>query len=90
MEKTTTTEITFAYPFVLNSTTTPIDAGTYRVTVNEEQIDGLSFSAFRKTGTHLEVPAIGKASATRQSLKISASELASALVRDKQRSDAAG
>ena len=41
-------------------------AGTYRVVTEEEQIEGLSFTAFRRTATMLHLPAVGTKSGTHQ------------------------
>jgi len=47
--------------------------------VDEELIEGLSFTAYRKVATHLEIPAISVEAVRRQSLKVSSDEIASAL-----------
>lgn len=82
MERTTETEITFTHPFLLSSLMVPLEAGTYRLIVDEEQIEGLSFSAFRRTGTQLEIPAIATAVGTRQRLRVSSQEIEAALAKD--------
>lgn len=81
-ERTTETEITFAHPFALSSLVMPLEAGTYRLTVDEEQIEGLSFSAYRRTGTYLEIPALAIQGVTRQHLKVSPEELEAAVLKD--------
>jgi hypothetical protein len=68
MEQRTKTEITFAYPFVLGAIAKPFEPGAYVVTVDERRIECLSFAAFRKTATYLEVPAIGITNTKRQYL----------------------
>jgi len=80
--RTTETEVTFAHPFVLNALMIPLEAGTYRLIVDEEEIEGLSFSAFRRTSTHLEVPAIATHIGTRQRLSVSSLEIETALAKD--------
>jgi hypothetical protein len=56
-ERTTESEITFAHPLVLSSLVSPLDPGTYRLLVDEELIEGLSFpAAYKRTGTHVEIP----------------------------------
>ncbi|OCJ07416.1 hypothetical protein A6U86_10225 [Rhizobium sp. AC27/96] len=82
MERTTETEITFAYPFVLTSLIMPLEAGTYRLIVDEEEIEGLSFSAFRRTSTQLEIPSIATAIGKRQRLSVSSQEIETALAKD--------
>lgn len=82
MERTTETEITFARPFALSSLVVPLEAGTYRLIVEEEEIEGLSFSAFRRTKTQLEIPAITTGVGTRQRLRVSMQEIEAALAKD--------
>jgi hypothetical protein len=81
-ERTTASEITFSHPFILGSLVVPLDAGTYRLIVDEELIEGLSFPAYRRTGTHLEIPAVGVEIGTRQLLQVPRQELEAAMQRD--------
>lgn len=81
-ERTTESEVTFAHPFTLDSLVQPLDAGTYRLVVDEELIEGLSFPAYRRTGTHLEIPAMSIATGKRQFLQVTKSEIDAALRRD--------
>ncbi len=81
-ERTTETEITFMHPFNLKALEEPLEAGTYRLVVDEELIEGLSFAAYRRMGTHLEIPAIAVGMARRQFLQVSTAEIAEALARD--------
>ena len=81
-ERTTASEITFSHPFILGSLIVPLDAGTYRLIVDEELIEGLSFPAYRRTGTHLEIPAVGVEIGTRQLLQVPRQELEAAMQRD--------
>ncbi|MBD9375462.1 hypothetical protein IB238_22860 [Rhizobium sp. ARZ01] len=82
IERTTETQITFEHPFVLGCLGAPLQAGTYRLVVDEELIEGLSFSAYRRVATHLEIPAISTVTATRQFLQVSAADIESALLKD--------
>lgn len=82
IERTTASEITFSHPFILGSLVVPLDAGTYRLIVDEELIEGLSFPAYRRTGTHLEIPAVGVEIGTRQLLQVPLQELEAAMQRD--------
>lgn len=82
VEKTTIREITFAHPFVLSSLVAPLQAGTYRLVVDEELLEGLSFSAYRRVATHLEIPAISVEAGKRQFLQVSAAEIESVLRND--------
>lgn len=81
-ERTTESEITFLHPFVLSSLVMPLEAGTYRLVVDEELIEGLSFPAYRRTGTHLEIPAVGAMMSTRQLLQVHPQELEAAMHKD--------
>lgn len=81
----TETTVTFRHPFMLTALDRPQPAGTYRIAVEEEEIAGLSFLAFRRTATTLHSPAISVSGRTRESYSVSASELAAALEADQQR-----
>lgn len=86
-ERTIETEITFAHSFALSALLKPLEAGTYRLIVDEEEIEGLSFLAFRRTSTQLEIPAIATSVGTRQRLRVSSQEIETALTRDARTSD---
>jgi hypothetical protein len=64
--RSTETAITFRHPFVLAALETTQPAGTYRVVVEEEEIPGLSFVAFRRTATLLHLPALSTTSSRHQ------------------------
>lgn len=81
-ERTTASDVTFAHPFVLSSFVQPFGAGTYRLFVEEEQIEELSFVAYRRTSSRLEIPAISIRTGVRQSIEVDPQELEAALVRD--------
>lgn len=78
------TTITFKHPFRLASMDGPQPAGTYRLSVEQEEILGLSFLAFRRRASVLHLPAITVVSTSRQEVPIDAAELASALEADKR------
>ncbi|GMB81087.1 hypothetical protein NN6n1_18700 [Shinella zoogloeoides] len=86
-ERTTETEITFTHPFRLESLSEPLEAGTYRLVVDEELIEGLSFTAYRRVATHLEIPAISVAINRRQFLQVSQQEIDAVLANDGTGSD---
>ena len=54
------TPATFTRPFALSGVDRPLPAGTYCIVVDEEDIPGLSFLAFRRTATMLHLPAVSK------------------------------
>jgi hypothetical protein len=80
--RSTESVVTFRHPFAIGAHGSQLPAGAYRLTVEEELIEGLSFAAFHQTSTVLEVPAIGVASAIRQYLDITRDDLDAALEKD--------
>ncbi len=81
-ERTLESEITFSRPFALSPLVVPLDAGTYRLVVDEELIEGLSFPAYRRTATHLEIPALGVNIGTRQLLQVHPRDVEAAMKKD--------
>lgn len=57
MTRTTTTTVTFHKPFFLKGVDRLLPPADYRVVTDEELIDGLSFSAYRRVSTAIFVPA---------------------------------
>lgn len=57
-------------------------AGSYRIESEEELIESLSFVAFRRVETTIELPAIGSVSLKRQVVAIDPLDLAMAQDRD--------
>ena len=80
--RTTRTLVTFRRPFTLSSLDGLQPAGTYRLEIDDEQIEGLSFSAFRRTAMMLHLPADPAPGATRQVVQVDSQELAQALLAD--------
>ena len=78
-ERSTETTVTFAHPFTLKACDTTLSPGTYRLVVEEEEILGLSFPAYRRTATTLHTPAIPFRSGHRQAFPIEPGELEGAL-----------
>lgn len=83
-ERQVDSEITFAHPFFLDSLVGSLDAGTYRLIVDEEEIPGLSFVAYRTVSAHLEIPAINQHAVSRQYLQVSISEIEALLLKDRR------
>jgi hypothetical protein len=81
-DRTTASDITFVHPFALSSQAQPLDAGTYRLFTEEEQIRELSFIAYRRISARLEIPAISVRTAVRQSIQVDPAELEAALAKD--------
>ena len=81
MIRSTTTDVTFRHAFTLKGSESTVPPGTYRVDVEEEPIDGLSFLAYRRLATFITVPVAGHSGST-QSLLVDPKELERALTRD--------
>ena len=82
--RTTETTVTFKRPFTLPSVDSPQPGGTYRLVMDEEEILGLSFLAFRRTATILHIPAISISARPNQVFPVSSMELAAAMEADAQ------
>lgn len=82
--RTTESEITFIQPFTLESLMVQQKPGTYRVVVDEERIDRLSFAAYKRVATYIEIPAITVTTGKRRLLQVSREEIAHALKRDSE------
>lgn len=74
--------ITFRRPFSLASLDALQPAGTYRLVVDEVEIDGLSFVAYRRVATMLHLPAIGVAAAMHQVYLVDPHDLERAMAAD--------
>ncbi|HLY58081.1 MAG TPA: hypothetical protein VKS60_21140 [Stellaceae bacterium] len=81
---TTETLITFRRAFSLASLDRRQPAGTYRLVTEDEEIDGLSFLAFRRAATLLHLPAVPNASGGSEIVPVDPIELAAALEADRQ------
>lgn len=80
--RTTRDVVTFRREFFLKTVGRPLPPGQYEVVKDEELIEGLSFPAYRRTGTVVFVPSDGRRSLEMQS--IDWQELVAALDRDEQ------
>ena len=80
--RTTETTVTLKQPFALPSFDGPQPAGTYRLVMDEEEILGLSFLAFRRTATMLHIPAISISGHPNQVFPVNSAELTAALEAD--------
>ena len=80
--RTTETTVTVRRPFRLSAIDTLQPPGTYRLIVDEEEIPGVSFRAFRRTATMLHVPAIAASVRQGQVHHVDPVELAAALEAD--------
>ncbi len=82
--RSTETTVTFAHPFRLDSLDRQQPAGTYLVITDEEEIANLSFTAYQRVATLLQVPALSAPNGTRQVFTIDPAELAVALAADER------
>jgi len=82
--RVTESTVTFKREFTLTPFDRPQPAGTYLLVTDEEQIDGLSFLAFRRTATSLHLPAIAVSSHPREVFLVDPAELDAALMADGQ------
>ena len=81
--RTTRMSVTFSRPFSLVDVDGIQPAGTYRVQTVEVTLDNLSFLAYRRVSTTIELPGVGGAgSGRRQVVTIDPLELDAALKRD--------
>jgi hypothetical protein len=82
--RTTEMTITFRRPFMLEAFDSPQPAGTYRLVIEEEDIPGLTFLAYRRTATMLHIPAIPIAGRAETVCFVGSAELAAALEADER------
>jgi hypothetical protein len=87
--QTTRSIALFQAAFTLCGIDGELPAGSYRIETEDEVIESLSFVAFHRLETTIEIPAIGSASLKRQIVSIDPLDLAVAQERDSARSQAA-
>ena len=80
--RTTETTLTFYGSFTLSAVDCPLSAGTYRIAIDEEEILGLSFLAFKRVATMLYVPALSRPGGVQQMFNVNADELAAVFEAD--------
>jgi len=77
------TTLTFSKALALSEVDRPLPAGSYRVVVDEEEIPGLTFLAFRRIATMLHVPALSEPGGPTEMFLVNPNELAAALEADR-------
>jgi hypothetical protein len=82
--RTSEERVTFNRTFLLPSVDEVLPAGIYLVETEEEQIDSLSFVAYRRVATTITLPALGTETGSRQVIEIDPSELAAARAKDSE------
>ena len=82
--RTTTSTVTFGYPFALAGYPDELPAGDYEIVVDEDLLQGLNVAAYRRTATHLVFK--GRKGAGRTEMRpIFPEDLEQALSLDQQR-----
>jgi hypothetical protein len=81
--RTTRWSVTFLQPFSLADIDGIQPAGTYRIQTVDVSLDNLSFLAYRRVSTTIELPSVGTASLRRQVMIIDPLELEAAVTRDR-------
>jgi hypothetical protein len=74
--------MTFTRPFLLKGVDRLLPAGSYRVSTDEELIEGLSFPAYHRVATMLFVPALTSRTASSEMFTIDPADLQAAQERD--------
>jgi hypothetical protein len=80
--RTTRTSVTFSRPFSLSDLDGMQPAGTYRIQTLDVTLDSLSYLAYRRVSTTIELPSVGVARSRRHVISIDPLELETALNRD--------
>ena len=79
--------VTFKHPFRIRGIDRLLPAGSYAVITDEEMIEGLSFAAFRRVATMIEVFAEASAGRTMERISIGSVDLSDAQRIDASASD---
>jgi hypothetical protein len=80
--RTTSKTVIFHHPFVLSGLDESQPAGIYRVETDDEQMEDVSFLAFRRVSTLIHLHPSRSAPGIRQTMTIDPNELDQALARD--------
>jgi hypothetical protein len=83
-ERLNKTSVTFAHPFTLEGVEEMFPPGTYAIETTEQQLDGLTLVAYRRTQTTIELPS-GRLPNARQLLEIDPADLDAALAADAEK-----
>jgi hypothetical protein len=81
-DRTREATVTFTHPFMLASFDAEQPAGTYCLVIDEEEVLGLSFPAYRRTSMVLYVPASLSSSGSQAAFPVDPKELEAALEAD--------
>lgn len=80
--RTTYRTLSFAHPFQLKDMDAPRPAGAYVVETDEERLQDLSFTAYRRVATRLLLPGDPRGSILGETIEVDPLELDAALARD--------
>lgn len=83
--RTTETVVHFASPFLLPTFETAEPAGDYRVDCDEESIEGVEWTAWRRVAAFIHLPAIGGRSTKHEMAPVHPEDLDAALAKDQAR-----
>lgn len=84
MIRTYETHITFKHPFAINGYKDTLVAGTYRLEVEEERIENLSFTSFRRKQVSLHLKPNPRRPGVSEILTLSPHELDAAIAWDRR------
>lgn len=80
--RSTRTTVTFSHPFHLPGHQGDLPAGDYDVLAEDELLEGLSFQAYRRTGTYLSIHGTGARAGRTELREVAQKDLDLALIRD--------
>lgn len=85
--RSTTSTVTFAHPFHIAGYEDELPAGDYEVVVDEDLLQGLSFEAYRRSGTFLLIHGWAGSWGAVEMRSIDPRDLEAALARDQAASE---
>lgn len=85
--RSTRSTVTFAHAFHIAGYDDELPAGTYDVVVDEDLLQGLSFEAYRRSGTYLMIGGQAGGRGPAEMRPIDPRDLEAALVRDQMQSE---
>jgi hypothetical protein len=74
--------VSFKAPFSLKGVDGPQPAGDYVIVTDEQRIDTMLFEAWRRVGTQIRLPSLGRDTGVEQYVSINAADLETAMLSD--------